>query len=73
MVRFNAFILISLDQVFQTKILTVEQKKLIMKAYSTGENGKRVLVNFYGLNDAVYLVVDEILQLIYIMELTNIK
>ena len=44
-----------------------------MKAYSTGENGKRVLVNFYGLNDAAYLVVDEILQLIYIMELTNIK
>ena len=73
MVRFNTFILISLDHVFQTKIITIEQKQMIMTTHLGDETGKRVLVDLYGLNDAAYVTVDEVLQLIYIMELTKIK
>ena len=35
--------------------------------------GKLILVDLYGLTDGAYLVVHEVLQLKYIMDLTSIK
>ena len=67
MVRFNIFTLISLDVVVQTKVITIEQKQIIMTTNPGDEIGKSVLVDLYDLIDAAYLAVDKVLWLIYIM------
>lgn len=67
MVRFNIFTLISLDVVVQTKVITIEQKQIIMTTNPGDEIGKSVLVDLYDLTDAAYLAVDKVLWLIYVM------